>query len=121
MPVKLVNNTEKIKKKIIDDLDLVLSAMAIDVLRLSKRQVPVAKKGGQLQSSGIIEHPKQLTYKISYNKKYAAYQHIGQRLDGSRVVENYTYPGKKSKYLSDPGKQVFKNRDNYLRRIMKWQ
>ena len=113
--LKVVNNIGKWRDKKQSALDTLLSAMGVDVLRLSKQQVPVAAGGGQLQSSGIIKKDGFLHYKIQFNKEYAAYQHRGSRRDGSRVVRNYTYPGKKSKYLSDPGRTIWNNKKSYIK------
>lgn len=109
------NNIKQFRDKAQNAADLVLSAMAVDILRLSKQQVPVDK--GHLQSSGIMEHPGKLKYRIVYNKEYARFQHEGG--DDNRRVRKYTYPGKKKHYLTDPAKTVKQNQRSYLERLAK--
>lgn len=113
---KIVNRLPKFAKNAFATADIMLSAIGVDVLRLSKQQVPV--KDGQLSSSGIISRQEFLKYRIVYNKKYASYQHRGRRKDGSRVVRNYTHPGRKKKYLSDPANMIWGNRKSYVQRYM---
>lgn len=115
MAVTVKNNIKQFMAKAQNAADMVLSAMATDIMRLSKQQVPVDK--GQLQNSGIIERKGKLQYRLSYNKEYAEYQHRGKRRDGTRVVRNYRYPGKKSHFLSDPGMQIKQNQRSYLERL----
>ena len=117
MPVKMTDNTSSFIKKADEKINLVLSAITTDVYRLSQQQVPVSKGGGHLQSSGQII-PGHLKYKIQYNKVYAAYQHRGMRKDGTHVVRNYTYPGKKSHYLTDPADTILRNKESYLKRYL---
>jgi len=118
MPVKVKDNSSNLKSKIEGQVNLMLSAITNDVYRLSQQQVPVSAGGGQLQSSGQIR-PGHLKYQIKYNKEYAAYQHRGMRRDGTHVVRNYTYPGKKSHYLSDPAETVLRNQKSYIKRYAK--
>ena len=70
-----------------------------EALRLSRNEVPI--KDHDLKTSGIADKDKEGWY-TAYNIEYATYQHEGMRVDGSRVVKNYTTPGRKSKYLEDP-------------------
>jgi hypothetical protein len=119
LPVKQTDNTNLVLRDIEKRVDMILSAMVTDVYRLSQQQVPVSAGGGHLQSSGITKRSGHLEYQIKYNKEYAAYQHRGMRRDGTHVVRNYTYPGKKSHYLTDPANQIFRNQDSYIKRYMK--
>lgn len=114
MPVTVKNNIKKFMSAAENAADMVLSGMAVDILRLSKQQVPVDK--GQLQNSGILEKAGKLKYRIVYNKKYARFQHEGG--DDKRRVRRYTYPGKKAHYLSDPADTVKGNQDSYLKKYM---
>lgn len=117
MPVVVKDRIKQFGKAAQDAADLVLSAMSVDVMRMSKEQVPVSESGGHLQSSAIIEHPGKLQYRIVYDKVYARYQHEGG--DDKRTIRNYTYPGKKSHFLSDPGNTVKNNQASYLKRMAK--
>jgi hypothetical protein len=114
MAVTVKNNIKKFFAKAENAADMVLSGMAVDILRMSKQQVPVDK--GQLQSSGILEKQGKLKYRIVYNKKYARFQHAGG--DDKRRVRRYTYPGKKSHYLSDPADSVKSKQGTYLKKYM---
>lgn len=116
---KIVNNISRVIGEFDKRTDLALSAMGVDILRLSKKQVPVAEKGGQLQSSGLLKKIDTKKYMIRYNKEYAAYQHRGHRRDGTHVVRNYTTPGTKSKYLEDPAREVFRKKTNYIDRYFR--
>lgn len=119
MSVKQENNTSAVLKNIEGKIDLVLSSMVTDIYRLSQQQVPVSAGGGHLQSFGLAKRVGNLKYEIKYNKEYASYQHRGMRRDGTHVVKNYTYPGKKSHYLTDPAEQILKNQNSYIKRFIK--
>ena len=119
MAVKVTDNSKRFQKNVERAADALLSALGVDIIRLSKQQVPVSAGGGQLQSSGLVSRDGYLRYKLSYNKKYAAYQHRGSRRDGSYVVRNYTYPGKKKKYLIDPAQTIWSKRSSYFDKYMK--
>jgi hypothetical protein len=95
-----------------DAMDRALNAMAIDIERLSKAQVPFKK--GQLKASGTHIRMGMLSYKVIYNKIYARFQEFGG--DGKRVVKHYSYPGKKAHYLRDPGNEVAKRAVDYFKR-----
>jgi hypothetical protein len=116
MAVVVKDNTQKIKRRALEVMDLTMSAVITDIFRISQQQVPVSAGGGELQSSGIISKPKHLTYQIGYHTPYASYQHRGMRLDGSHVVKNYTYPGKKKEFVTDPAQTVLKNIRSYIKR-----
>lgn len=91
---------EKIKARIMQGVNDV----ATEILRLSSFEVPIGETTS-LQNSGTvveatnIEEP---VAKVGYNTPYAAYQHEGQRADGSYVVTHYTNARSKKKYLEDP-------------------
>lgn len=74
-----------------------------EILRLSQFQVP--HDDGLLQNSGMCapETPSDEII-VGYNKTYAAYQHEGQRKDGSRKISRWQ-KGRKGKYLEDPIQQ----------------
>jgi len=48
---------------------------------------------------------------VGFNTPYAAYQHEGQREDGSHVVQNYSHSGTGKKFLE---RKLFENRDDYI-------
>ncbi len=114
--VKITNNIGKFGRKVDSNVNVLLSALGVDILRLSKQQVPLKKS--QLQSSGILQKVADKKYKIVYNKEYASYQHRGGRKDGSRTVRNYTYPGKKSHYLLDPAQTILEQIKSYYKRYL---
>jgi len=116
--VKIVDNSSKFIKEAEKQINLVLASITTDIYRLSQAQVPVSEGGGHLQSSGQIV-PGHLKYSIKYNKEYASYQHRGMRRDGTHVVRNYTYPGKKAHFLSDPADTIMRNKESYLKRHIK--
>lgn len=110
--------------------DKTLAAMSVDIERLSKQQVPVGptkkrakaigssnKNGsGTLKSSLFTKRIGHLKYRLKYNKVYARYQHEGG--DGKRVVRNYSYPGKKKKFLEDPGNLIAKKFPLYAKKYL---
>lgn len=81
--------------------------VANEILRLSQNDVPIYTgpnknhHGGALQDSGFVEDRSDESI-VGYNITYAAYQHEGQRRDGTHVVKNYTNPRSKRKYLENP-------------------
>lgn len=84
-----------------------LEKVANEIMRLSQQTVPIytgVKKGisgGSLQNSGFVDL-KGDDVVVGYNIAYAAYQHEGQRRDGSHVVRNYTNPRSQRKFLENP-------------------
>lgn len=118
MPVKIVNNISKFIKYVNQRTDLSLSMMAVDILRMSKAQVPVSSEGGQLKSKGMVKRRAVKSYRISYDSKYAAYQHRGMRKDGTRVVRRYSTPGTKKNYLQDPADRVLSRKRDYIMRAL---
>jgi hypothetical protein len=88
-----------------------LKEEADDIFRESQEQVPF--RDGPLKASGRVGDPvmagsNDWLVEISYGSTavaYALYQHEGMRRDGSHVVRNYSYPGKKKHYLIDPVEQ----------------
>ena len=48
---------------------------------------------------------------VGFNTDYAAYLHEGQRMDGSRVVKNWSNPGSGAKFLEN---KLAENRDVYI-------
>lgn len=117
MAVKIIDKSKEFASRLSHNIDTMLSAMGVDILRLSKQKVPVER--GQLQSSGIITKKSTNVYQIQYNKKYASYQHRGSRKDGSRVVRNYTTSGTGSKYLSIPAGDILSKKTAYFNRYLK--
>lgn len=119
MAFKFVDKSKEFTNKLSKNVDTMLSAMGVDIIRLSKQKVPVSAGGGHLQSSGIIKKKATNVYQIQYNKKYAAYQHRGMRKDGSRVVNNYTTSGTGAKFLSDPAEEIINKKKSYFNRYLK--
>ena len=117
MAVKFVDKSPQFIRRLSAKVDTMLSAMGVDILRLSKQKVPVDR--GQLQSSGILEKKGHNVYTIQYNKKYASYQHRGARKDGTRVVRNYSTQGTGSKFLSDPASEIMRKKRTYFDRYLK--
>jgi hypothetical protein len=81
---------------------MAVEAVAEDVLTKSQNEVPLDQ--GDLMRSGQVEHKPDFSI-VSYGGMavdYAIFQHEGMRKDGSHVVRNYTFSGRKSKYLEDP-------------------
>lgn len=56
--------------------------------------------------------PDMITAVVGFNTPYAAYQHEGQRKDGSRVVKNYTHSGTGKKFLE---RKLINNADDYIK------
>jgi len=55
--------------------------------------------GGQLKQSAKIERESDGNVIVGFNMPYAAYQHEGQRSDGSHVVQNWTEPGAGKEFI----------------------
>lgn len=55
--------------------------------------------GGQLKQSGKVERQSDGSVIVGFNMPYAAYQHEGQRADGSHVVQNWTEPGAGKEFI----------------------
>lgn len=55
--------------------------------------------------------PDVITAVVGFNSPYAAYQHEGQRKDGSHVVKEYTHSGTGKKFLE---KKLFDNESDYI-------
>lgn len=108
--ITIINKIMNFVKNNADAMDRSLNRMAVDIERLSKDQVPVDK--GQLRSSGTHSRIGYLSYKVTYNKVYARFQEYGG--DAKRTVRHYTYPGRKSHYLSDPGHIIARQAVNYF-------
>ncbi len=90
---RLLGEADKANKKGMSDV-------AEEIMRLSHEQVPLGETA-VLQNSGQVE-PGDEEYVVGYNCTYAAYQHEGQRKDGTHVVKHYTNARSKRKFLEDP-------------------
>lgn len=77
-----------------------MSNVAEEIMRLSGEEVPLGETA-ILQDSGQVE-PGDDEYIVGYNCTYAAYQHEGQRKDGTHVVRHYSNTRSKRKFLEDP-------------------
>jgi|SRR5665213_792435 len=88
------------------------------ILALSQIEVP--HDMGTLQNSGSTipatdqDNPVAV---VGYNTVYAAYQHEGQRIDGSHVIRHYQ-DGRKGKYLEDPIKNNLTVFRNYFLKVL---
>lgn len=98
-------------------MELALERMRQDIWILSQFKVP--KKDGTLQRSGKQKKIGRLHHQVSYGEDgaedYAAYQHRGQRLDGSHRVKNYTTAGTQKDYLGSSGAIIASKASNYFR------
>lgn len=114
--VKFFHKGAEFMKKAERAVDMALSAMAADIIRQSKMQVPV--RHGQLKSSGLVRKITNKKYRVEYDKEYALYQHEGMRRDGSHVIRRHTTPGTKIHYLTDPANLVVKKWKSYVTRYL---
>lgn len=98
--------------------------VASEVLRLSQSIVPIGTEPGRkhqgatLQNSGSIEDYSEYSI-VGYNTAYAAYQHEGQRKDGSHVVKHYSNSRSQKKFLENPIKDNLKVFKKYFEDILK--
>ena len=111
--VEIKNRIVEFAKNNTAAMDRVLNRMALDILTMSKAQVPY--KTSLLQQSGKYGKKSPLLYEVFYNKIYAAYQEFGMRKDGTHVVKNYTTPGTKKFYLRDPAQLITSRILNYIK------
>jgi hypothetical protein len=99
-------------------MERALARMRNDIFVLSQFKVPF--KDGELKSSGEQKQMGRLHHRVQYGDKgaqeYAAYQHRGRRLDGSRVVKRYTTAGTQKNYLSESGKIIASKASSYFKR-----
>ena len=115
MAIRIKDNTQKYLRNSDIGLDKALAAMASDIERMSKLQVP--RLHGQLRASGYARRVDYLVYQVIYNKEYAAYQHEGSRADGSHIIKKHTKAGSKTHFLIDPANEILKKRDDYIKRF----
>lgn len=100
------------------------------LIRDSQDEAPqVPWKKGHLRASAFIEKPQidgdGIFVDVGYDMPYAAYQHEGQRKDGSHVIKKWTTgrvssPGIKfleKKMIKNSGKYL-KEMANYLRKLL---
>jgi hypothetical protein len=121
---KFVSKVPQFLKKNDAFIDVLYGHMAMDIERLAKMKVPVSNTkasgnkrggGGHLQSSIYHERVRRGFFRVVANKKYAAYQERGARIDGSRVVKKYSTPGTGKHWFKNAIDNTKRNRDNYIR------
>lgn len=116
MPIKFVDKSKSFYAKNEVAMDRALGRMSVDIMRLSKLQVPVGKRGkrgsapGALRASGNFRRIGMKRHVVFYNKEYAPYQHEGARKDGSHVIKRHSKPGTKTKFLIDPAHEIIDSR-----------
>lgn len=93
--VKITDNSSKFVIGNETVLDRVFANTAIDIIRLSKMQVPHLT--GALQSSGKIVRKGIMSYEVFYNTPYALRWEYETPPGGFKK-------GRKSRYLRDPAK-----------------
>jgi hypothetical protein len=86
--------------------------MAADIERLSKMIAPVLQ--GHLYAGVRHYQLRPLHWRVDYgsdslSSKYALYQEMGERRDGSHTVMNYTKPGTGAHFLEIAGSNVAAN------------
>jgi hypothetical protein len=76
--------------------------------------------GGTLRQSHKVDIQPDGTVILGFDTPYAAYQHEGQRQDGSRVIKNWSTPGSGKKFIQKKIEQFIdvylKNMAEYIRR-----
>lgn len=117
MAVKIKDNTKQFIAKNEQHMDMALGWMAADIEARSKMEVPHDK--GPLKASGHHRRLAPLKYQIYFNKEYAAYQHEGQRRDGTHKIRRHSKPDKKTHYLKDPAELIVGRAESYLRAAAK--
>ena len=96
-----------------------LFSAAHALLNAADDEIPqVPQKTGDLRASRLVQKPEISGDKVSvtagFNSPYAAYQHEGERKDGSHKVEHYTttmVPGPGPKFLE---KKMAGNADKFM-------
>lgn len=64
--------------------------------------------------AGAAPNADEIRGTVAFKNEYAAFQHEGQREDGSHKVENYSHAGTGTKFLEG---KVSGNRDDYLQTV----
>jgi len=70
--------------------------------------------GAGTPNTGPVDHGTMPEALVGYNSPYAAYQHEGQRRDGSHKIKKWSQKGTGPKFLERPG---IENADEYKRII----
>lgn len=118
--VRIVDKTEKVIDFVENRSDSAIEAMATDILRYSKIIAP--HKDGSLVESGETEQISSRHWRVWFGRtqagEYAAYQHRGVRLDGTRRVKKWTTPGTGPLFLKKAGSQIGRQALIYFRRAL---
>lgn len=85
-------------------MDKSLNNAAVDILRLSKAQVPHAT--GNLQSSGLVKRKSLMHFEVSYNSTGVA--PYARRWEYTTPAHGFKKTGRKKRYLRDPGDEITK-------------
>lgn len=109
MPIKFVDKSNSFYAKSEIAMDRALGRMAVDIMRLSKIQVPRGATG-DLRRSGNFKKLALKRHVVFYDKEYAPYQHEGARKDGSHVIKRHSKAGAKTKFLIDPVREIVSSR-----------
>lgn len=98
-PITVSEGFEQYMARFKKSLESGLERMAQSVL--NKAQMTVPYKTGELSDTGRVvgEGLERMVIFGDDDHQYAGYQERGMRIDGSRVVRNYTTPGTGSRYL----------------------
>lgn len=71
----------------------------------------LAEVGTKRETQVAILLPGTITGTVAFNTPYAAYQHEGERQDGTHKVQNYKHSGTGAKFLEKP---LFENAKGYM-------
>lgn len=117
MPVHFEDHTDDFLSKNTRAFDAALERMAGDITKVAKQRVPF--KTGKLFKEIHKEKLDVLKHRVVADKKYAGYQELGQRVDGTRVVKRYTTPNTGKHYMRDAVFTIMQHSLNYLRQAVR--
>lgn len=92
MSYKIKSNSQQIQKELQQNAATFLRAMADKIIDIGRPITPASTKNPRLKND-ILRQVLGSNLIMKWDKKYAAYQERGRRLDGSRPIKHYTTPG----------------------------
>ena len=117
MSVRFIDKSAAFVRKNRQQLQGILEHSAKDIMITAQMRVPY--KSGKLHKSAVVRKKSNLSFRVLFDKEYAAYQERGMRRDGSHVVKRYTSAGTGKDYLKNAGKIVAAKIIAYIKRGVK--
>jgi len=107
MGFKITDHSGAFKAKLAIALDKGMGHLALDILNLSRMQVP--HKTGRLTNSSVITRKSPTNFHIEYNTEYAGAVH--------NINKNYRN-NRKWHYLIDPANSLVRDKEKYIKQAV---